>query len=32
MARIIQGAKTYFGRPPTESEVEREIARLKARR
>jgi hypothetical protein len=28
----IQGVRTYAGRPPTESEVEREVERLRARR
>jgi 2TM domain-containing protein len=27
----IQGVRAYFGRPPTESEIDREIARLKTR-
>lgn len=27
----IQGVRAYFGRPPTEAEIDREVARLKAR-
>jgi hypothetical protein len=27
----IQGVRAYFGRPPTEADIDREIARLKAR-
>lgn len=28
----IQGVRTYFGRPPTEAEIDRAVAQLKARR
>lgn len=28
----IQGVRAYFGRPPTEAEIDREVVRLRARR